>query len=76
MEREATIAHENDHWKSWSKVESYIHELNSMDGKFMFFCNSKARSLATELNRLIREATRESDRYDNEPGMNQGGMNQ
>ena len=73
-EREATIAHEMDHWQSWSKVESFINELNSKDGKFVFFCNSEAARLREKLRTLTDEAIMESGRYDREPGMNQGGM--
>ena len=73
-EREATIAHENDHWDAWAEVETYIDRLNSMDGSFLFFCSSRANRMHAELKKLIDEATSKSRRFDTAPGMNQGGM--
>ena len=74
-ERDATIAHEMDHWNSWLKVEEFILYLNSLDGKFLFFCESKAAKLKKEFDSLVIDAKRESLRYDDELNMNQGGMN-
>ena len=72
-ERNATIAHENDHWVAWYPVENYINDLNNREGEFLFFCKTRAAEMKKELEELIKEAKKETQSYD-DPGLNQGGV--
>ena len=72
-ERNAVIAHENDHWNAWAAVEAYIEMLNSREGEFLFFCKTRAQTMQKEVNDLISKAKYETESYD-EDGRNQGGM--
>ena len=74
VERNATIAHEEDHWNAWKDVESFIDRLNSLEGAFYFRCETKAAELMRELQFLIQRAKAETQRYD-DSDTNQGGMN-
>jgi hypothetical protein len=74
-DREATIAHEEDHWHSWLPYESFLMDLNALDGKRMRDCKKWLNTFgdqARELERLIRI---KSELFDTAP-WNQGGMNE
>ena len=73
VERNATIAHENDHWVVWNPVEQYIAELNKREGEFLFFFGTRAAKMQKKLYELIKKA-RDSTHIFDQNGMNQGGM--
>lgn len=66
-EREATIAHENDHWRAWSDVEKYINMVNEKDGKFLFFCKTRASKMQEELRKLAQQAEIRDKSFDAVP---------
>ena len=66
-EREATIAHENDHWSAWADVEKYINMVNEKDGKFLFFCKTRAKKMQEELRKLVQQAEIRDKSFDAVP---------
>jgi hypothetical protein len=73
-EREATIAHENDHWKSWLPYEKLLEELNALDGKILKSCSKFRETFANQAEELERIIHIRSKLFDSVP-WNQGGMN-
>jgi predicted secreted Zn-dependent protease len=72
-EREATIAHEYDHWKSWQSYEKVLERLNALDGKILRDCAKHRDAFEKQLRDLERLVRIRSRLFDSSP-WNQGGM--
>jgi len=72
-EREATIAHENDHWNSYKLLVNFLTELNRLDDQKLNDCEQFSKTFRDQFDSLFKLSTERSKLFDTAP-WNQGGM--
>ena len=73
-ERQATLSHEMDHWKSYDALFAYLKKINTFDWKFLGgCCDDLAKNFKKSIQRFYEVTQTKSRTFDVAPN-NQGGM--